>query len=573
MQAGPSPQPVDDFRNGANPRLHPPDRAQLSVAPVEDRILLADDSEIVLQMLGGQLSAEGFQVTSVLSGRAAVEAATGRAHFDLIILDVMMPDMTGFEVTRQLRHEPGCAQTPVLLLTSLDGTDDKIEGLESGADDFLTKTVSDAELVARVRNLVAMGKVRKRQSLARATAATMLQERDGMPAVVPRLYVVHDDDEFRQQLLSMCRNDLQLDHSAVEVAGELSHLVRFAPDVVLVSFGRAIDGPRPLSAVMKDWDSPPAIMVCDPQPSAERRIIAYQSGAEDYIAHGTPRPELAARVMSALRRRQRYRSIESARDQALEAAITDQLTGLYNRGYFEEVLRAECKRAVRYGQPAALVMLDIDHFKKVNDTWGHPAGDRVLREVSRRLTKTLRGSDLAARFGGEEFIILLPSTNAGNALFVANRVRAALEEMPFDVGPEQIRVTGSLGVAMMPTDADGARHLIELADAALYAAKRGGRNQVVMTGQGETPAPAAVRCAFCDAAGQLRELLSEELENPLAAVRAAAHLAPVVQDQETNAILVGVRDSAEAVLERLAQLEATIQEAAHDHACPHRKSG
>ncbi|MDP3572858.1 MAG: diguanylate cyclase [Archangium sp.] len=533
------------------------------------RILLADDSEIVLQLIGGRLTAEGFDVVSCLSGTEAIAHATQRGPFDLIILDVMMPDLTGLEVTRKLRREPSCSNTPVLLLTSLDGTEDKVNGLESGADDFLTKTVSDAELVARVRSLVTIRRLRQ-QSEARATAATMLAERHApTDRVEPHLYVVHDDPEVREQLLSVCRNDRELAPQTTDVAAELAHLTRVAPDLVLISFQRALEGALPLSEMMLEWASPPAILVLDPQPSADRRIAAYQQGAEDYIVQGTPEQEIAARVASALRRRQRYRSVESARDRALEAAITDQLTGLYNRGYFDEVLRGECKRALRYGQPAAVVLLDIDHFKQVNDTWGHGAGDGVLREVSRRVTRTIRSSDLAARYGGEEFIFLLPSTNAADAQIVADRLRVALEESPFEVGTERILVTASLGMSVTTTDGTDARRLIELADEALYAAKRGGRNQVVTSGRREgAPAVPAARCHLCDAVDLVAGLLAEDLENPLAAVRMAAQLAPNVADESTNVILCGVRDGADAVLERLTQLEVALNEASREHVCP-----
>jgi diguanylate cyclase (GGDEF)-like protein len=171
---------------------------------------------------------------------------------------------------------------------------------------------------------------------------------------------------------------------------------------------------------------------------------------------------------------------EYANEGLIRYAFTDYLTGLKTRGYFEQQLEVEFKRSERHRQHIAVLMIDIDHFKNLNDTHGHHVGDQVLRDVSAILMKDMREVDTVARYGGEEFVIILPETNGPGALLVAERLRKGVEQAKFFAGsPDRIeRLSISIGIAIYDTDAQFKRDLIEFADAALYAAKSGGRNQV-----------------------------------------------------------------------------------------------
>lgn len=173
---------------------------------------------------------------------------------------------------------------------------------------------------------------------------------------------------------------------------------------------------------------------------------------------------------------------EYANEGLLRFAFTDYLTGLKTRGYFEQQLDLEIKRAERKRGKLALLMVDIDHFKQLNDHYGHHVGDQVLRDVSAILIKDMREIDTVARYGGEEFVIILPETSAGGALFVAQRLRKAVEQARFFAGSANAveRLTISIGIAIFDSDAQFKRDLIEFADAALYAAKSAGRNQVLL---------------------------------------------------------------------------------------------
>jgi diguanylate cyclase (GGDEF)-like protein len=186
---------------------------------------------------------------------------------------------------------------------------------------------------------------------------------------------------------------------------------------------------------------------------------------------------------------------EYANEGLLRFAFTDYLTGLKTRGYFEQQLELEFKRSERRRQKFALLMIDIDHFKRLNDTFGHHVGDQILRDVSSILVKDMREVDTVARYGGEEFVIILPETTEAGAIYVAQRLRRAVEQAKFFAGsPHEVQhLTISIGVAVYDTDAQFKRDLIEFSDAALYAAKHGGRNRVV---------------AYSDLAGQEKKEVS-----------------------------------------------------------------
>jgi diguanylate cyclase (GGDEF)-like protein len=172
---------------------------------------------------------------------------------------------------------------------------------------------------------------------------------------------------------------------------------------------------------------------------------------------------------------------EYANEGLLRFAFTDYLTGLRTRGYFEQQLELEIKRAERKRQKFSLLMIDIDHFKQLNDTFGHHIGDQVLRDIASILMKDMREVDTVARYGGEEFVVILPETAATGAAYVAERLRRSVEQAKFFAGsPQSIQhLTISIGIAVFNTDAQFKRDLIEFADAGLYAAKRQGRNRVV----------------------------------------------------------------------------------------------
>jgi two-component system cell cycle response regulator len=446
------------------------------------RVLVVDDSPLILSVLRDKLSGHGYDVVTVGRPDEALDLAVRRTdRFDLFILDVRMPELDGYAMTRKLRGDPTTRNTPILLLTTLEASEDTVAGLEAGADDFLTKSVSDGELLARVRSLVSLGALRERLEGQHAVVGQLFGDKDklseaaGDPDTQPvvRILLAHPSAEVATLLRRLAaRQPSYLVHEAPDA--KLGQAELAWANVVLTDFDRVASGGMPPSGT--------GILVVDDTPSVERRIAALQHGVEDYVVVGTPVGEIAARISSIMRRQERLRSMEQARDQAVLAAITDPLTGLHNHGYFHEYLRSELLRSERYNEPFSVILLDIDHFKRVNDSYGHPVGDRVLREVSRRLREVVRATDLLARYGGEEFAIVLPHTSPEEGRRVADKIRRAFEAEPIRAKEQlAIPVTVSLGVGFCPLDGGNPAEILDRVDEALYAAKRCGRNRAVAT--------------------------------------------------------------------------------------------
>lgn len=215
------------------------------------------------------------------------------------------------------------------------------------------------------------------------------------------------------------------------------------------------------------------------QRDPERMARLLRAGACDIVQKPFYAAELLARLDLHLRLRRLQAELREKNATLARLSTTDPVTGLRNRRYATEFLALEVLRAVRYHTPLAVLLLDLDHFKRVNDTHGHRVGDAVLQVVADTLRATLRSTDVAGRYGGEEFLVVLPQTERAGAVALAERVRAAIEETAIDVGgPAPVSVTVSIGVAALDERTGSAEQLVELADAALYAAKDAGRNRV-----------------------------------------------------------------------------------------------
>jgi two-component system cell cycle response regulator len=451
---------------------------------VTSRVLVVDDVAANVRLLETQLTAEYLDVRTALCGGDAL-AIAARERVDLVLLDVMMPDMTGFEVCAKLKSDPRTAHVPVVMVTSLDQVEDRVKGLECGADDFLTKPVSHVALLARVKSLLRLKMVADELELRAAALESVGLQPNSVffdnASLGGRILVVDDRQNSVRAIRQALLNPFQL-----SITGEPGEAIAQAEggdfDLIMISIALKADDGLRLCTQLKTIDAlrqTPVVLITDADqtPQVTR---ALDLGVNDYIIRPIDPNELRARVRTQLRRKlyqERLRSIVSS---AVELAVTDPLTGLYNRRYLDAHLRSALARAAGSGKPVCVLIFDIDHFKAVNDTHGHDAGDDVLREFSDRLRRGVRGIDLVARYGGEEFMLVMPETDAAFARTVAERLRSDVERTLFTLrGGGAIGVTVSIGLAEWQGASDTFPDLIARADAALYAAKRAGRNRVV----------------------------------------------------------------------------------------------
>lgn len=447
------------------------------------RILVVDDIEANVRLLEAKLTAEYYEVITASDGPTALALAAAEKP-DIVLLDVMMPGMDGFQVCRRLKDDPETRHVPVVLVTALDGRADRIAGLEAGADEFLTKPIDDVMLFARVRSLTRLKAVidelRVREASGRrigviAGASSRLGGTGG------RVLIVDDHERQAQRIAS----ELSIEHRPViETEPDKALMSARGPvDLVIVNAtARSFDGLRFCAQLRSDEGSRHlpilAIVDFDERP---RLMKALEIGVNDLLAKPIDPQELSARARTQIRRKRYTDYLRDNLDHSLELAVTDQLTGLHNRRYMTGQLEALVNRANHGGEPVSLLLIDIDHFKRVNDGYGHDVGDEVLREFAVRLASNVRAIDLPCRHGGEEFVVVMPGARLEDAGRVAERIRLHVAGSPFRVagGAELLTATISIGVAATYGRDDSPEALIKRADEALYEAKNTGRNRVI----------------------------------------------------------------------------------------------
>jgi diguanylate cyclase (GGDEF)-like protein len=306
-----------------------------------ETVLVVDDTTNNRFLMQTYLASAGYQVDLARTGEEALERVS-QSNPGIVVLDIMLPRMNGHEVCRRIKTSPRIRHIPVIMITALHGTDERILGIEAGADDFINKPINRVELLIRVKSLLRIKRL----------------------------------------------------HEALA---------------------------------------------------------------------------------------QKVNELEKVQFKLRQMAVTDGLTGLYNYRYFRSQLLLELSRSKRFGMPLSLVMMDIDHFKDYNDRFGHPSGDVLLKQFTSLVREHIRDVDVLSRYGGEEFMLILPGTDKPSARIAAEKLRVLTAETPFPMAdPSQKgRVTVSAGIASAPIDAEIDETLIHLADKALYLAKNNGRNQTV----------------------------------------------------------------------------------------------
>jgi two-component system, cell cycle response regulator len=375
----------------------------------------------------------------------------------------------------------------VVMVTALDQPADRLKGLDAGADDFLTKPVNEVALLSRVKSLVRLKMLTDELRMRAANSRDMGLADPNLTALADnglggRILLVDDRPTSSDRLIAT----LAQTHSVELEVNPQAALLR-APegnyDLVIVSLGlQNFDGLRLCSQIrsLERTRKIPILILADLDDQA-RVTRGLEIGVNDYLNRPVDRNEMLARVRTQVRRKRYIDSLDSAVTQSMEAAVVDPLTGLHNRRYMQSHLTALTNEGVSQGKPFSLMILDIDHFKQVNDSWGHDVGDEVLKEFSARIRKSIRGIDMACRSGGEEFVVLMPETEPHVAAMVAERIRTKIEKQPFAIygGKKYISVTVSIGVSGYMMGHTTAEAMLKRADEALYCAKRDGRNRVI----------------------------------------------------------------------------------------------
>lgn len=452
------------------------------------RILVVDDIATNRMILRTKLAAAYFEVIQAENGTEAI-ARTAEFAPDLILLDVMMPDINGFEVCRKLKSDPKTAHIPVIMLTALYDHGDRVRGLECGADDFLSKPINDLALFARVRNLLRskfmFDELRLRDQTTRElglgeSGQLLVENANGRVVLVPC------DASTGQQWQQAIKPRMQVDLSVICDENKVTALEGDQlPDVFVVHsrIGDFGDGLRLVSHLRSRPNSRhAAVILVVPEGDMTRAAKGLDLGATDYIFDPFDASELIVRLQSQIRNKRMSDRLRSNVDDSLRLAVMDPLTGLYNRRYVKQHLGKITGRSRETGKEFALMVMDIDNFKRVNDNYGHAAGDQVLKEFARRLQENLRGVDLVSRIGGEEFLIAMPDTTMEQAEKASERLRRVIEQdlFHFSSAPNGLRITASIGVTLGNPEAPDVDQLIQQADRALYASKSEGRNMVTM---------------------------------------------------------------------------------------------
>ncbi len=452
------------------------------------RVLVVDDLLPNLKLLEAKLTSEYFQVSVASSGDEALALLQSEPP-DIVLLDVMMPGMDGFEVCHRIKSDPKTTHIPVVMVTALSETADRVRGLEAGADDFLTKPVDDRALFARVRSLVRLKMTIDEWRLREQTSEHfgVMEGSLGLideSAKEANVLIVEDREIYARrfaEILSVEGHDCV---TAATIEGAIEQLRSREFDLAIVDLKlRDEDALMFCSQVRSSDDlrNLPLLVIAE-ESEVSQLATAMDLGCNDYVVRPVDRNELLARCRTQIRRHRYQIRLRDNYEKSLQLALTDSLTGLYNRRYLEAHLSGLMDRIAGGRRYLSVMMLDIDYFKNINDTHGHAAGDDVLRELCERVMANVRSFDTVARYGGEEFVVVMPETDIAVASAVAERLRHNIADLPFKsaAADTQFKVTISIGVAEVDMDGDSTDALLRRADEALYGAKGAGRNQVMI---------------------------------------------------------------------------------------------
>jgi two-component system, cell cycle response regulator len=459
---------------------------QTQIRDHRNKILIVDDEPLDVKLLEASLSREDYRVFSAHDGPTAVEKVE-TIQPDLILLDIMMPSIDGYEVTRRLKTSAKTRDIPIILITSLTGIDDKNKGMQAGADEFLNKPVNTTELLARVKSLIRLKKYQEQLKSRNKSEVSFVKSTQSIASSKPEkempVVLLVEDNENDLRLLRAHLNGQSYQMKYVRTGEEaLSFCLKHKTDLLILDVILPGINGFGVCRQLKNNDATRKIQILmvTSLNDLESRIKGIEFGADDFLIKPIHKDEFIVRVRALLRKKSYLDMLSKKYEPALYAAITDKLTCLYNREYLNHFLDYEIKRCNRQNQTMGLVMLEIEDFKAVNDTYGHLTGDRILEKFGTLIKNQIREIDVAARYGGEKFAVVLTYVNQAQAEGIAERIKKTVSAFDFfnqQKGPA-LKMTISLGIGLYPEHAKTVAGLVEKADKALYCAKKDGKNIV-----------------------------------------------------------------------------------------------
>ncbi|NOY22336.1 MAG: diguanylate cyclase [Acidobacteria bacterium] len=420
------------------------------------KVLITDDTPSFREMVAAEFDLQHYELIFAENGLEGYQSAR-KHHPDLITMDIEMPVMDGYKACELVRHDPATEDIPIIFVTTLGKEEDIEKGFHAGAIEYFVKPFQPGKLSAFVDDLFVKMESR------RTVPVAILDHRKTSLKITQFVYQKHGFqttafsslDELKKQFAQGYEPELMLFNidlpdSSYEIA--LKELCLLRPHL-------------------------PILTVTD-ENRKSKIIHALKAGAVDYVLTPFVEEELVSRSEAHIRLHRVIRQLSSVNKRLRDLSVTDSLTGLYNRGYLNRMLKAEIKKLSRREEWLSCIMIDIDHFKRINDTYGHITGDFVLKELANIMREQSRESDIVTRYGGEEFVLLLPQTDPDGAVILAEKIRTAVEKNPFHTGDLTVGITISCGVYGIRNFLEG-RNLVQYADEALYGAKETGRNRTI----------------------------------------------------------------------------------------------
>lgn len=455
------------------------------------RILIVDSVATHRIVLKVKLASAQYAVETCASCEEAEKHLLARMP-DLILLNMSDPKEDRHGFCRKLRQMPGGEKLVIVGICAADNSKARFAALDAGADDVLPGQVSDALMQARVRSLLRRRNVGLEWQMRDETSRVLGFDEDRTDFVVPAsVAVITDRADSGKSCVEMLQKTLNYRVALISSAGALGHKASPKTDLFVID-GTFTDRPRAslfqlISDIHAREETRKATkIVILPQGRHNQAAMLLDLGADDVVFADVTPEELALRARALIAHKLKQDRLRDRVRTGLLAAVTDPLTGLYNRRYAQTHLQRIAEQAYASGRQYAVMVVDIDHFKQINDTYGHRVGDDVLCQLADRLRRNCRAIDLLARIGGEEFLIAMPNTTAERAHRAAERMRELVNSTPFILTDrsETLHVTISVGIAVDGLDNVGEARLdtvFDRADAALYQSKAAGRNMVSMS--------------------------------------------------------------------------------------------